>query len=138
MDKILIIEDDENMAELMRRMCLDAGIKPREFRVVNTLEAGLSAMNDGPPDLAIADLSVPPLSEEDFIALGIPQISRRVPLVVVTGSANPDVVFQCHAAGAQACLLKQGIIATKCGVFIFAQTIIQATLNWKREHAPTP
>lgn len=137
MNKILIIEDDENMREMVRRMCISAGVKPREFREVRTLDDGLAALAEGDlPDLAFADLTLPPLSEKEVIDLGVRPISSMVPLIIVTGSSNPGVVFDCHAAGAQACLLKQNIVASRCGIEMLAQAIIQATLNWKREHAP--
>jgi DNA-binding NarL/FixJ family response regulator len=137
MDRVLIIEDDENVTELVRRMCLAADIKPSEFKSVKTLEGGVAASAElPPPDLILMDLTLPPHGERETVKSGVVELSRVAPLVVITGSTDPNIVFLCHAAGAEACLLKHRILAAPCGVEMFSQSVVQATLNWKRQHAP--
>lgn len=135
MNRILIIEDDPSGAEIITRMCVAGGIKPKEFKIVNNLAEGVRLANQEPPDLIVLDLTLPPATSENAcIRDGIGPLSLKAPLVVLTGSATPDIVIKCHTAGAQACILKQNALMGRCGVELLAQVIIQATLNWKREH----
>lgn len=135
-NKILIIEDDSAVAEVIRRMCDIAGITPRDFQIVNDLHEGVRLAMEQAPDLILLDLVFPPDTvENDGIEMGVVPLSKIAPVVVITGSPTSDIVVRCHDAGAQACLLKQHVMKGTCGVELLAQVVIQSTLNWKREHA---
>jgi len=134
-NRILIIEDDTAGAEIITRMCAVAEIKPREFQIVSKLADGIRMAYEQAPDLILLDLTFhPDTSEQEGITHGVIPLSKIAPVVVITGSSTSDIVVQCHAAGAQACLLKQHIMMGLCGVELLAQVVIQSTLNWKREH----
>lgn len=134
MKRILIIEDDDNGALLVQRMCEDAKVMPREFKVVKDLAAGLAIAQQEPPDLILCDLVVPPVSEDECISIYLPLLSAIAPVGVFTGSVTADVVIRCHAAGAHFCLLKQNLMLDACKIARLAQAISDAYLNWRREH----
>jgi CheY-like chemotaxis protein len=135
MNRILIIEDDPIGATIVQKMCEEAGIRPREFKIVSDLEEGLRLAQEQAPDLILCDLVVPPVGEYDCITRFLPALSSIAPVGVWTGSVTADVVIKCHAAGAHFCLLKHALIGDTCKTARLAQAIGDAILNWRREHA---
>lgn len=135
MNRILIIEDDPSVANLVKRMCEEANIKPQEFKIIASLDMGIRAAIEKPPDLIILDLVIPPYSERDGIN-AISALSVIAPTGVFTGSTSPKVSIECHERGAHFCFFKQHLLSEKCSIERLGQAISDAVLNWRREHAP--
>lgn len=135
MNSVLLIEDDPIGAVMVRRMLESAHIMPETFQTVADIRQGLEIAIAKPPDLIISDLVVPPIGEQECINEYLPLLSQIAPVGVWTGSVNPDVIIQCHAAGAHFCLIKQHLNKEKCGIERLSQAVSDAVLNWRREHA---
>jgi two-component system response regulator VicR len=84
--RILCIEDDAEMIDLLRLI-----LERRGFVVVGADggRAGLAAVQAAKPDLVLLDLMMPDLDGWDvFQQLKADEESRRIPIIVVTASAQ--------------------------------------------------
>lgn len=63
-NKVLILEDDADIALLSERVLSDAGL---EVRVADTVDEALQACVESPPDLVLVDLQLPERSGWDFV-----------------------------------------------------------------------
>ena len=88
MGKILIVEDDEVIADGMARHLAAAGLDPRRRGVG---ELGLARLRYEKPDACVLDLMLPGLDGWKLIetALG----GDRTPIVVASGPAAHDAAF---------------------------------------------
>lgn len=79
MKRILIIEDDESIAEIERDYLEMSG-----YEVENCYdgESGLSCINENPPDLVILDLMIPKLS--GFELLDKISADKQIPVLIVS------------------------------------------------------
>lgn len=134
MNRVLVIEDDQAVASLVKRMCEEANIKPHEFTIINSLDSGIKNALEKPVDLIILDLVIPPRTEQDGIN-AIAALSPIAPVGVFTGSTSPAVSIECHRMGAHFCFFKQRLLSEKCAIERLGQAISDAALNWRREYA---
>jgi two-component sensor histidine kinase/CheY-like chemotaxis protein len=101
--RILMLEDDRDDAELVVYELRQAGFD-LDWRRVDTAE-GFLAQLDWPPDLVLADYSLP-----QFDALRalhcLQERGLDFPFIVVTGSLSEEVAVECMKQGATDYLLK--------------------------------
>jgi PAS domain S-box-containing protein len=105
--RILIVEDVSADAELARRE-IDKELKSCEYRVVETREEFLDALETFRPDLIISDYSLPAFDGMTALSL-TREISPATPLIILTGSQNEDVAVRCIQEGAVDYVLKDSI-----------------------------
>jgi DNA-binding response OmpR family regulator len=82
---VLVIEDDRDIGELLRRALEGAGIASE---VVETGGEGVAAANRTSPDAILLDLDLPDGDGLDLIA----ELSGIAPVIVITGRRNDDSV----------------------------------------------
>ncbi len=102
--KVLIIDDDPNTVEILARAIAMYGHQAdRAF----SGEEALEKASGHPPEVVLLDLMVPGLGGYETLRRlrGIPGMNR-LPVIVVTASAKPDLEQQIRDAGATAYLRK--------------------------------
>lgn len=100
--RVLLVEDDADLADAYR-LVLDA--RGWDAGAVDTAAAALSRLEDGAPDVVVADLGLPDLSGPDLVA----RLRGAAPdarLLVLTGEADDDTRRRCLGAGADDFLVK--------------------------------
>ena len=104
MAKILMIEDDDLMADLMRTHLVEAG---HTVRLSTDSAAGIMALLVQQPDLVLLDLALPYLDGQDILAAmkGDPATSR-IPVIVITARSDAANKARARAAGADDYLVK--------------------------------
>ncbi|GAA2503265.1 response regulator [Terrabacter carboxydivorans] len=81
---VLIVEDDEELAEVLRAFFTDHGI---HTRVARTGEQALAMSREVPPDLLVLDLGLPDLNGYEVVAaMRHDNRLRSLPLLVYTGA----------------------------------------------------
>jgi CheY-like chemotaxis protein len=112
---VLMVEDDEGHATLMRRNLKRAGftIDPVHLRDGQELLDYMhhrAPWSDRRPHTALAmilDLNMPRLSGPEVLArLKQNEELSRIPVFVLTTTDNPIELDRCYALGASACLVK--------------------------------
>jgi two-component system, chemotaxis family, response regulator Rcp1 len=110
---ILLIEDSPSDADLMR-IALAEKWPDCTLRVVTDGEDALALLHEGPvPDLVLLDLNMPRLHGHEVLAAlrasRVPEV-RRLPVVVLSTSTDPDDVLRSHELFASSHIVKpQGI-----------------------------
>lgn len=102
--RILLVEDDESNAQILRVICEHAGF---EVAVIHDGEQALSFLERHAIDLLITDIQLPGLDGVQLIR----QIRDQdrlagLPIISVTARAYPDQQAEIRAAGASALLTK--------------------------------
>lgn len=110
--KILYIEDEQLQRDTLERLyamcqkCFDGVVK---FVTASTWEAGLAIMRNGDVDVAVVDLTLPPMHKEETLL----EIERHwetlPPIVVLTGNEDPKLRRQSIEAGCDDFLLKMEV-----------------------------
>lgn len=91
--RILIIEDDQSMAQLLAKLMgpIRESFPGSEIQIVHNFEDARRVIQAiPPPDIALLDLSLPPLRREDTIAR-LHEIEGRCAIVIVTGHPAEEV-----------------------------------------------
>jgi DNA-binding NtrC family response regulator len=110
MARILIIDDEESLRSLLRRVLTRAGHETQE---VGDGKAGLKAVGEGAFDLVITDIIMPEMEGIDFIL----QLHRRapgLPIIAMSGGGRirPEGYLKtAQLAGAKKALTKPFTIA---------------------------
>jgi CheY-like chemotaxis protein len=94
--RVLIVEDDERLAEVFRDFVGELGYQPT---VVGSAEAGLEALTSARPDTILLDLRLPGMSGVEFLSLQ-PVRDSGVPVIVVSGVATEVEARACLKLGA--------------------------------------
>ena len=95
--KILIADDDDDLRNLLAKRCRNLGLE------VSTASDGLSALRiacDDPPDIVCMDVNMPGgngLAACELLAED-PRFAN-VPVIVLTGQNDREVVRRCHGLG---------------------------------------
>ncbi|HUE77099.1 MAG TPA: hybrid sensor histidine kinase/response regulator [Longimicrobiales bacterium] len=103
--RILLVEDNEGDARLLRELLLEARSFPHALTHVERLEAARSRMEAEGADVVLLDLSLPD-------AHGLETVSRMLatapdaPIIVLTGLDDDDIAVRAVHAGAQDYLVK--------------------------------
>ncbi|HYA50531.1 MAG TPA: response regulator [Streptosporangiaceae bacterium] len=102
--RILIVDDDRDMVTL-----LAAAIRAAGFEVIPAEDAmqGLRIAMRERPALIVADLQMPAGGGRGLLErLAVPEQTRNVPILVVTGTIDPSREQEVLAAGARKVLFK--------------------------------
>ena len=83
-ERVLIVEDDPNDADLAMSICTEAGIR---CEVVGTIAEALTSIDDELPRAAVVDLHLPDGSGREVLA-ALRAASRGVPMLLVTAEAD--------------------------------------------------
>ncbi len=104
MKKILVIEDDEPLRWLLERIL---GTKHQITIMNNGLDAMNWLLNDNLPDLIISDLNMPSLGGIELLQkIRFSGILRGIPVVILSGDANPAKKKICMELGAARYIMK--------------------------------
>ena len=101
-ERILLVEHDPDISDLIARQAL----KPLGYQVDIVLDAGsaIKTALQTPPDLVIANLSLPGLSGKDLL-VALSSQGTHVPLIVIAGKGQEQDVIQAFRLGATDILL---------------------------------
>lgn len=94
--RILVVEDDERLAEIFRDFVGELGYQPT---VVGSAEAALEALAAARPDTILLDVRLPGMSGVEFLSLPIVRDSE-IPVIVVSGVATEVEARACLKLGA--------------------------------------
>lgn len=101
---ILIVEDNLNIRRFIRTTLQLEGYRVNE---AGTLRDSLASAQIETPDLIVLDLALPDGSGWEFLsAMQARPETRRVPILVLTASADPGMADRVRAAGATEFLTK--------------------------------
>jgi DNA-binding NarL/FixJ family response regulator len=102
--RVLILEDNEADAELIRHELLRAGLSTITDRVDS--EGGFAAaLREFEPDVVLSDHSLSQFDAQSALAL-MRKVRPTTPLIIVTGRPNSDATVACLRAGAEDLLTK--------------------------------
>ena len=104
MKKILLIEDEEIMIDLLQRKIAQEGY---EIRVARNGEEGLAAMKEKKPDLVLLDIIMPKM--EGFEVMEHMQADKdlkKIPVIVISNSGQPVEIDRAQKLGAKDWLIK--------------------------------
>jgi len=99
--QILIVEDDEDIAEVMSSMLRDAGY---DADAVNMGETAIQRIEMNVPDLILLDLNLPDIHGIDFLAMVRQQ--SFIPMIVISGITHQKEKVAALEAGADDFLAK--------------------------------
>lgn len=118
--KVLLVEDDNNDADLLKRMLRQASAADREHNTnfippfslqrVSTLEECVERLNSADVDLVLLDLSLPDSSGVETFTR-VRTHAPKLPVIVLSGQEDDEVAIQTMRAGAQDHLAKGQIDA---------------------------
>jgi len=94
--RVLIVEDDERLAEIFRDFIGELGYQPT---VVGSAESALERLTTSRPDTILLDVRLPGMSGVEFLSLSTVRDSE-VPVVVVSGVATEIEARACLKLGA--------------------------------------
>ncbi len=133
---VLVVEDDDNDAELINETLLNSGFNIRVFRVVNGIKAMEFLYSKGDfrnrgeknPDLILLDIKLPRVSGVEVLRK-IRSDSRfdAMPVVVLTGSDDIFDTTECSGLGSNAYLVKNSGYGSLKGI------ISELILDYRRD-----
>lgn len=94
--KILIVDDDSEITDLLYRFLFNMGYRDIEI-AVSGIEA-IKKVSEKAPDLVILDLKLPDING-DVVFHIVQEIDRDVPVIVITGSPDSDIAFRMSVEG---------------------------------------
>jgi len=104
MKKILVVEDDPSMRWLLKNLL------HHKYRIVtknNGLEAFAWLSAQHIPDLIISDIKMPLMDGLEFLEnLSISGLYKNIPVIMITGFAEPHTCKRCLDLGASSYLVK--------------------------------
>ena len=101
---VLVIEDDQAFRDLLRLHLRQAG---HTVQTAADPEEGLRSLIDAPPELILLDLDLPYLSGFEVLeALRSDPASRKIPVIIVTGHSEEEVLDRCRTMGVEGFLTK--------------------------------
>ena len=98
---ILVVEDDDNHADLIQLSFAD---KPEEYRLerVSTLLAATTAIRRSAPDLILADYRMPDGNGSELVALA----AGSCPVIMMTSHGSEQIAVEAMKIGAQDYIVK--------------------------------
>ncbi|MEP7377215.1 MAG: PAS domain S-box protein [Chitinophagaceae bacterium] len=103
--KILMLEDSETDAEIIRRLLKKKADIPFDFRLSMTKEAYLRDLEEFKPDLILSDNSLPQFNASDALKV-VHQRSLHIPFILVTGTVSEEFAAGIIKQGADDYILK--------------------------------
>jgi CheY-like chemotaxis protein len=102
--KVLLIEDNPDDALVVRDSVEDASV-PLSLDWAETLKDGLERLHEHPVDVVLLDLSLPD-SQNSATIRAIRNGAPRVPIVVLTGNDDREMILEALRTGARDYLIK--------------------------------
>jgi DNA-binding NtrC family response regulator len=99
---ILVIEDQEDLAELYEATLKGAGYK---VRIAYTGEEGIAEFQANGADVILLDMTLPEMHGAQVLH-EIRATNPGVPVIIITGEASDDLRHQCELLGVQEYLSK--------------------------------
>jgi len=99
---ILVIEDQEDLAELYESSLKKAGYKVRN---AFTGEEGIAEFRANPSDIVLLDMTLPEMHGTQVLS-EIRNLNASVPIIVITAEASEQLREQCERLGVQDYLAK--------------------------------
>ena len=99
---IAIVDDDEAVRRSLRRLVNSLSFQAADFA---SGEAFLQSLSQGSPSCMLLDLHMPGLSGLEVLE-ALQTRRLKIPTIVITGNARPDLRERCMQAGAIAYLQK--------------------------------
>jgi CheY-like chemotaxis protein len=104
MNKILIIEDEEIIRELLQKKLSQEGY---EITITRNGEEGLKAMREAKPDLILLDIVMPKMGGFEVMEEMQKDPSlKNIPVIVVSNSGQPVELDKAQELGAKDWLIK--------------------------------
>ena len=106
--QILIVEDDENDSYLLTRQIASAQIEEL-VTVITTGEEALQFLREqtSPPLACFVDIRLPGMSGIELLTVVRAEPTlKNIPVIIMTGSCNPNDATVCHQLGVTAFLEK--------------------------------
>jgi putative two-component system response regulator len=95
--RILIVDDDEQVRGLLRRVLAAAGYSIEEL---SSAEDALARIREDPPDLVLLDLNLPDKSGHEVLeAVRSEPATRLLPVVMITGAASTAERLRAQSVG---------------------------------------
>ncbi len=104
MAKILLIEDEQIMLDLLRRKLTEEG---HEVSIAKDGEEGLKAMTEAKPDIILLDIVMP--KKGGFEVMEDMQKDpslKRIPVIIISNSGQPVELSRAQKLGAKDWLIK--------------------------------
>ena len=105
--RILIVEDQATDADLAQRE-IRRSVGACEFKLVETRNDYLNALNTFQPDIILSDFRMPRFDGMKALELAL-EHAPLTPLIIWTGSMNEDTAAECMRAGANNYVIKENI-----------------------------
>lgn len=106
---ILLIEDDTDDAFIFMEMVSDEKTGTIGIEHVTSLTAGIERIREGGIDIVLSDLGLPESRGLDTLDLLLPEVGRRLPVIVLTDLADQAIGAEALRAGAQDYLFKEEV-----------------------------
>jgi DNA-binding NarL/FixJ family response regulator len=103
--KVLLIEDQEGFAVIVREMLLSLSHESVSFEWRNRLDKGIERLIQWQPDVILLDLSLPDSRGLDTLSQ-VRQHAAPVPIIVLTGNDDEKLAIEAIGRGAQDYLIK--------------------------------
>ena len=104
MKKILIVEDEQLIADLMQRKLQDEGYYAF---VARDGEEAVKQIREGRPDLILLDIVLPRLNGFDVLAeIQKDEELKLIPVIIISNSGQPEEIERAKAAGVRDWLVK--------------------------------
>jgi CheY-like chemotaxis protein len=113
--RVLIVDDDQDCAELMRD-CVAGALKGAHIRVVGSCEAALEVVRREPPTLMLLDIGLPGMSGVDLcLRLKAMRLARKTDIVVVSGLVDDHSRRTLRQAGVRHLVSKGAALPERLG-----------------------
>jgi PAS domain S-box-containing protein len=124
MKHILVIEDEQDHADLIRRALADTTMSCR-ISHVETLAEGRARADEDPPDLALVDYRLPDGSGDEFVGWA----GDRFPVILLTAFGNERTAVEAIKAGALDYVIKSPEMFAD-----MTHLVERALRDWKNLH----
>jgi len=102
--KILIVEDEEIMINLLQRKLAKEGF---EILIARDGEEGLKAMREKPPDIVLLDIIMPKMGGFEVMEeMQKDKELKKIPVIVISNSGQPVELDRAQRLGAKDWLIK--------------------------------
>lgn len=104
MKKILLVEDEEIMIDLLQRKLIREGY---EVLVARDGEEGLKIMKEAKPDLILLDIIMPKMGGFEVMEeMNKDEELKKIPVIVISNSGQPVELDRAQELGAKDWLIK--------------------------------
>lgn len=107
--RVLIVDDNEFMHEIMRELLLSLEFSPENLKFATDGEQALQILQQNPLDLIVCDLNMKPMNGKEFTS----RVRREenspnpfIPIVICTGHAEANHILDARDCGANEILRK--------------------------------